>query len=113
MRIVTRREFMKLPIGTIFSYYEPMCFRDLAIKASDLKEGWTVDFLYDDIIGQIDNSGSDDFFEKCERMEKGESMPMDFEQTGREGLFEDKQLFAVYEREDVEKLIRRLQKTLE
>ena len=41
-------------------------------------------------------------------MESGESMPVDFEVTSREGLFEEEQLFAVYEKEDVEKLIKRL-----
>jgi len=111
MRIVTRKQFMKLPIGTVFSYYEPCVFRDLLIKVSDDKQ-WPTDFLYDDLIGAVKNKGSDDFSEKCRRMELGESLPVDFEYTGREGLFEDEQLFAVYEKDDVEQLIKRLQNTL-
>lgn len=111
MKIITRKQFMDMPIGTVWSYYEPCIFNELNIKASDKRE-WETDFLLDPIIGQIENTGSDDFFEKCERMEKGESMPTDFENTSREGLFEDEQLFAIYEKEDVKKLIERLQKTL-
>lgn len=111
MKIVTRKEFMKLPKETVFSYYEPCVFRELMIKVSDDK-GWPTDFLYDSIIGKIDSKSSEDFSNKCEMMEKGESVPMDFESTGREGLFDDEQLYAVYEKEDVEKLIARLQKTI-
>ena len=102
---------MKLPIGTVWSYYEPSCFRELNIKASDLSE-WENDFLFDPLIGEIENKGSDDFSIKCDKMEGGESFPMDFDQTGREGLFDQEQLFAIYEEEDVKKLVARLQKTL-
>ena len=102
---------MKLPIETVFSYYEPTCFRELNIKVSDLSE-WETDFLFDPLVGQIKTISSDDFSDKCERMEKGESLPMDFEFTGREGLFDKEQLFAIYEKEDVKKLIIRLQKTI-
>ena len=111
MKIITRKEFLKLPIGTVWSYYEPCCFQDLNIKASDLS-GWETDFLYDPIIGQIDTKSSDEFLEKCDFMEKGGSVPMDFEATSREGLFDEDQLFAIYEKEDVEKLITRLKKTI-
>ena len=112
MKIVSRKEFMKLPLGTVFSYYEPCVFHDLNVKASDLKEGWEVDFLYDEIIGAIDSHSSEDRSDKCEAMERGESVPMDFESTGREGLFDEERLYAIYEKEDVEKLIDRLKMTL-
>jgi len=109
MKILTRKQFMNMPVGTVFSYYEPHCFHELNIKASDLSQGWEVDFLFDPIIGAVKNNSSEDFTDKCEQMEKGSSVEMDFEFTAREGLFEDKQLFAVYEREDVKKLINRLE----
>lgn len=112
MKILSRTEFMKLPIGTVWSYYEPCCFHDLNIKASDLNEGYVTDFLYDGIIGSIQTTGSDDFVDKCDLMERGESISMDFESTSREGLFEDEQLFAIFEEDDLKKLILRLQKAL-
>jgi len=107
MRILTRKQFMDTPIGTVFSYYEPICFSGLMIKQSDLL-GWETDFLYDNIIGALDSESSEDYYDKCKKMEAGESMLVDFEVTSREGLFEEEQLFAVYEKEDVEKLIKRL-----
>lgn len=111
MKIVTRKEFMKLPTETVFSYYEPCSFREFMIKVSDDKE-WPTDFLFDSIIGEIDTVSSEDYLTKCEMMEKGESVPMDFESTSREGLFDEEQLYAVYEKKDIEKLIARLQKTI-
>ena len=107
MKILTRKQFMNTPIGTVFSYYEPQSFRELMIKQSDLS-GWESDFLYDNIIGALESKSSSEYFDKCDKMEAGESVPVDFEATSRDGLFEEKQLFAVYEKEDVEKLIKRL-----
>lgn len=100
-----------MPAGTVYSYYEPCSFRELEIKA-DEPGNYDNDWLFDSVIGAVANDSSGDFSEKCQRMENGESMPLDFEYTGRDGLFEDEQLFAVYEKEDVEALIKRLQKTL-
>jgi hypothetical protein len=111
MKIIKRKEFINMPCGTVFSYYKPCMFNELMIKASD-SSSWGNDFLYDDIIGPIEADSSDDFLDKCENMENGVSLPVDFENTKREGLFDDKQLFAVYEKEDVKKLIERLEKTL-
>lgn len=102
---------LKMPKGTVFSYYEPCCFRELEIKADD-PGNYENDWLFDSLIGAVHNDNSEEFIENCTRMEKGESMPVDFEYTSRDGLFEDEQLYAVYEKEDVEKLIKRLQETL-
>ena len=102
---------MELPEGTIFSYYEPCCFRELFIKDSNPEPDYP-DFSCSGLIGAVDHSSSNDFSEFCDRMEKGESLPVDFEFSGREGLFDDEQLFAIYEKEDVKKLIIRLTDTL-
>jgi len=110
MKIVSRQDFMQLPSGTVFSYYEPIVFRGLYIKDSEPEKNYP-DFSCSDLIGAIENESSDDFFEKCQRMEKGDSIPVDFEYSGREGMFDDQQLYAVYEKNDVEELIKRLQDT--
>lgn len=102
---------MEMPAGTVFSYYEPCVFRDLNIKASAPEAGYP-DFGVSYLVGAIDSGGSSDFSGKCELMEKGQSVPMDFDSSQREGLFEDEQLFAVYEVEDVKKLITRLENAL-
>lgn len=111
MKILNRKQFLETPKETVWSYYEPSVFHDLNIKTSDKKD-LDFDFYYDDIVGAIEAGSSEDFSDACDKMEQGESVAMDFECTQREGLFDEKQLFAVYEKEDVEMLIQRLQKSL-
>lgn len=101
-----------MPKGTVYSYYEPCFFRELEIKA-DAPQNYDNDWLFDSLVGAVKSSGSGDFEEKCTKMELGESVEVDFEYTGRDGMFEDKQLYAVYEKADVEKMITRLQKALQ
>ena len=111
MKIVTRKELMELPAGTVFSYYEPCVFHDLNIKDSEPNDG-SPDFVISGLIGSVAHTSSEEFVENCEKMQRRYSMPVDFELTGREGLFDHEQLFAVYERADVEILIERLKNTL-
>jgi hypothetical protein len=110
MKILTRKQFMEMPEGTVYSYYEPYCFRGLQIKDSSPEKGYP-DFSCSDLIGAIECDSSDDFVTKCERMETGESVSVDFEYSGREGLFDEKLLYAIYEKPDIEKLIKRLQES--
>lgn len=113
MRILTRNEFIKMPEGTVFSYYSPCIFSGLFIKDScrEYSED-SNDFLMSDIIGAIMNCSSDDYFKKCKEMEEGKSLITDFEFSGREGLFDDSQLFAIYEKDDIKSLIIRLAESI-
>lgn len=112
MKIVNRAEFLALPAGTVFSKYSPQNFGDLAIKGNSWPDSG--DFLYQDIACSIDASSSVDFGNKLEDAEEqGASIPMDFERLSRDGLFDDDQLFAVFERADVEALVVRLQSALD
>jgi hypothetical protein len=111
MKILTRKQFMEMPAGTVFSYYQPCFFNGLSIKDSSPEKGYP-DFSMSDLIGSVEHGNSDEFSTKCDQMELGESMPVDFEFSGREGLFDDELLYAVYEKEDVIKLINRLRDTL-
>ncbi|HAS04393.1 MAG TPA: hypothetical protein DCR71_01330 [Dehalococcoidia bacterium] len=104
MRIINRKEFLALPKNIVFSYYDPCVFNGLFIKG----ESWTEDFLYDDLIAPIYSDNSDDLSDKCQLAEDGENIKLDFNYTGREGLFDDKQLFAIYTKEDVKQMIERL-----
>jgi hypothetical protein len=111
MKIITRAEMLKMPVGTVYSRYEPCVFSELYVKADDAGN-YENDWLYDALIGAVKTNSSEEFIEKCELMEKGESHDVDFESTGRDGLFDDEQLYAIYEKVDVEKLIARLQLAL-
>ena len=97
--------------GTVYSKYEPCVFHGLYVKA-DEPGNYKDDWLYDDLIGAINADSSEDFTDKCEAMERGESVKMDFEQTGRDGLFDNNQLYAIYETDDIKELINRLSKSL-
>lgn len=108
MKIINLEQFKKMPVGTIFSKYEPCIFQGLMC----LKGHGEVDFFYDDMLENIENASSNDFSDKCRAMEKGESFKLDFEYTGRDGFFEEGQLFAIYEKKDVIDFIYKLADSL-
>jgi DNA modification methylase len=75
--------------------------------------GTTSDWYEQDIVGSIESTGSDDWAQKLDAAQRlGFSLRMDFDIDGRDGCFDEDQLFAVWERQDVEALIERLQRTL-
>ena len=109
MRIVNREEFLKMPQNTVFSKYIPYVFGQLFIKDESIgSDGF--DFYYSQIADAIDCKSSTDFDDLLDKAKRDStlSLRMDFEGLGRDGCFEDDQLFAVFEKEDVAKLINRL-----
>lgn len=107
MRIVDHKTFLSLPAGTVFSKYEPYAFDSLAIKGSSIGD---IDFFVQEIETAVDSDHSGDFYDKLDAAQtKGASLAMDFNCESRDGLFEPGQLFAVWEKADVEGLIARLQ----
>lgn len=108
MRIVDRATFLALPAGTVFCKFTPMCFGDIEIKTGNVGSN---DFCSQDL-RQVESNGSDQWLERMIAAEAGASIPLDFDSDCRDGLFDADQLFAVYERADVEGLIARLQAAL-
>ena len=109
MRIVNRAKFLAMPEGTLFAKYKPCVFEEIQIKGASL----TNDYCYQDIIDAIDCSGSGDMMDKLESAEnEGVSLAMNFHSQGRDGCFDNDQLFAVLEHADVEALIERLKQAL-
>lgn len=106
MKIVNLKTFRALPPNTVFAKYQPCVFEELEIKG----ETWEHDFLVtSNLSSAIKCSGSGEFRELLDRAEKeGISLAMDFDTEGRDGCFEDDQLFAVWEEADVRALIERL-----
>lgn len=120
MRIVDRETFLALPPGTVFAKFggpdgDPTdaFFGEVAIKCDTCGR----DFVYQDLLGQFEGwTGSDSHFDEIERMiadQSHESPPLDYESAGRDGLFDDKQRFAVFSQEDTRRLIARLQSALD
>jgi hypothetical protein len=110
MKIVNLQQFLAMPNETLFSKYEPCFFHNLSIKTENCGKR---DFFVQQLVDAIECGGSDDFFNKLEEAQiNGVSLKMDFDCGGRDGCFEDDQLFAVWEKEDIEALINRLQKCI-
>ena len=111
MRIVDRATFLAMPAGTVYAKFEPMIFGDIAIKGESIGD---IDFRYSELGNPwfVGDNGSDTHFTFLEEIQEGAAMVIDYSTDFRDGLFDADQLFAVWERADVEALIARLQETL-
>lgn len=108
MKIVNKKEFYKLPEGTLYSEYDPCIFHSLFIKEATLynSDRDPIDYVEMDLIGNLDVQNSDEYIDTLDISEKtGNSFKLDFENYGRNGMYQDDQLYAVYEKEDIEGLI--------
>jgi len=91
MKITSFKEFAELPEGTVYSYFEPFITRGLMRKGETIySEERPIDFFFASIQAE------------CEMMEP----PAVDTIEGRWGLFDDEQLFAVYEPEDIAAMAR-------
>lgn len=108
MKIIELQQFLSLPSGVLYAKFEPYVFGDIAIKEASMSNDW----LYQDLLELKARSNEewDDILSKA--VEKGTSFNLDYECVGRDGLYKSDQLFAVFEKEDVVSLVRRLEKTL-
>jgi len=100
MKIVNANEFLKLKSGTLFSMFEDMKFWEFYEK------GDTVDgakCFYRKILTNIKSDNGDDFTEKLTTFD-GRSLELDMEW----GLFPilNFEKFAIYEKEDIQKLMK-------
>ena len=108
MRIVSFDEFVKLPPGTIFSYYEPMVLRGLYRKGESINgtSESPTDYFECSIIPDCGE------FSDCMLVAGGQSVhpsPAVEMIEGRWGTFDNEQLYGVYDEPDVEKIIEILQ----
>lgn len=112
---MNRTKFLALPSGVIYS----LCRKDLTIdeelyiKYDSLEDIDWVEASLLDIPATTTYSRStsiDDTIEESFRT--GKSFQLNYGHTMYNGFFESEQLFAVYEKEDVEKLVSHLKNTL-
>lgn len=114
MKIINREEFYKLPSGTLFSEFQPDIFTGLKIKYDTWDAGEKpYDYVELDLIGNIKAYSSDQFDLLMDEAVEGKStLQLDFESAGRNAYFDEDQLYAIYERDDILGLIQVLQKSL-
>lgn len=114
MKIIDRDTFLTFPSGTVFSKYERSgCFGQLSVKTCN-PGFWSEDFcdmeLHGGWIEGCSNSGQ--LFDKINAAEKGEEFRFSLDTDSRDGLFEEDQLFAVYDNEDIQRLMSALQQCI-
>ncbi len=104
MKILNRKEFLKLPSGVFYSTYEPTIFGTLCIKGETIENSG--DFYMNSIVDSVDCFDTDEFVDILHNSKNtGKSFNMNFDVFERDGLFEKDQLFCVWEKKDVGKLI--------
>jgi len=112
MKIVDRKTFLAMPAGTVFMKYEPCIFGDIEMKGNTLPSG--PDFWRSSLTDALELWGDGDspFGRLDEAVASGASLSMDYDSMGRDGLYDEDQLFAVLEKRDVEQLIEKLKEAL-
>lgn len=107
MRIVNRAEFLKLPAETVFCRYSTLG----DFGAIEIKTQWG-GFLDDDFESQqlfeVDTEDSGEFAETMIKAEQGEPVKLHFATSSRDALFDDQQLYAVFEKDEIREMIGRL-----
>jgi hypothetical protein len=115
MKLYTRDKFMALPDGVFFvKMAGKWANQDLCIKGETIigREGLAIDF-YEQPLNIIDFVDTNVLVEQLEEMlEAGASYP--YNQTdGRDGMFDDGDMFLVYEREDLAGLADQIRTAIE
>lgn len=116
MKIVNKEDFYKLPTGTLFANYQPIIFEGLFIKGINLydDEGLPYDFIQESLLGNLDCSGSTEQDEILFKAEKeGLSFKLDFDNSTREGFYDSEDLYAIYEKHDVQQFVSKLSTCLD
>jgi len=81
-------------------------FDDMCVKMGNVGD---VDFMYTELNAPVDYDGLTDFIEK---VDSREGITLEFDSICRDGCFDEKQLFAVFENQDVKLLISRLKECI-
>lgn len=100
MRVVDRETFLTLPAGTVYAKGQPIHWHGLQIKGESLQDDW-----YYLNPCWIASSEDEDPVEAMDRaIQDGQSRPME-DAFGRDGMFDSKDLFLIFEPADLQELI--------
>lgn len=109
MRIVNREQFLLLPEDTLYCKYEPCIFGVLEIKGETVAG---IDFRSQQIADAVDDSERERFEVLDDALNAGTSFGVDLDCEYRDAFFDKEQLFVVWEKPDIEKLVERLQRCI-
>ncbi len=102
-KIIDRKAFLNMPANTIYREYAPHIMGDVMIKGDSLDN----DFWAQD----LDNTKTDDLCGMIEMLESG-NVEFDLDCESRDAMFNDDQLYLIYEKKDVEQLFNRIAECL-
>lgn len=111
MKVVNRKTLLNLPTGTIFQSWSNVSAGDIEIFGGAFNQRpdnfQIVSAKLGDPLHEI--SVMDGLFD----LDKGKEVPADFENFGRDGVYsDDGALFLVWDKNDVEGLVKTLQESL-
>ncbi|MEK6878069.1 MAG: hypothetical protein AABY22_00595 [Nanoarchaeota archaeon] len=107
MKVVSKKDFLELPEGTVFCKGCQWVFYDMCVKNESTHNDYYYTPLY-----SMDCKGLDDYCDTLEdSLKNGTSYPMDLS-IRRDGCFEEKDIFIIFEKEDLYDLINMLSKSL-
>ena len=98
MKLVTRKQLMEMPDGTLYNEWVPAFFGPLCIKTRSIPN-LTAGGFCDWEVQRVPEIGGADVM--MDKLAAGEAVYIDFKLTGREGLFDEEARYAVWSREDV------------
>lgn len=109
MKIVNRKEFLALPENTLFAKCGDHDIGELHIKGETMGN----DFVSASFKGYEYEEASD-FCSKFDKMvEEKIQLPFaPYDDACRDGLFDEDQLFMIYDKEDIKKIIEMLQQCI-
>jgi hypothetical protein len=99
MRIYSRQAFLTLPPGTVFCKGVPWAFGLLAVKGASVPN----DFYARDLCWIASTSESDPFRRLEAMRDTGASVPLQTAE-GRDGSYDEEEVFLVYEPSDLDAL---------
>lgn len=111
MKIINRKEFLNIEPPVLYQKYSTIGnFGEMCIKTSGPKDGYSNDWIYQDLSGRIKGvDNTQDFIMTMMQAENGSEFMFDLDCSERDGFFDEEQLFAVYDAADLEQLISKLQ----
>src|SRR6185312_16833490 len=99
MRVVNRKAFLILPVGTIYCKGVPWAFEGLCIKGDSLSNDWI--YLHPAWAAAHDSGAAMGLLETS--LETGSLFACE-NAYGRDGCFDDKEVFLIFEKPDLEAL---------
>lgn len=106
MKLLNKKEFLKLPEGTMY-FEKPKeamaCyFGNLCVKGESLsRDFYEIDLISPDLSPVL----NEQYWESFERLDKGETLKIDFNYGGRNGMYDDTDMYYVLDKEDVKSLL--------